>query len=87
MGLVSAEGPFNLFRHLRRLVRVSVEATRIVKALPPSPADAASGSQDRVRVGWGVGREPGAVGGVLAHDSLEVAHGWNLRGEAEVVGG
>ena len=31
-----AEEPFNLIRHLRRLVRVSVETTRIVASLPPS---------------------------------------------------
>ncbi len=34
-----AEEPFKLVRHLRRLVRVSVETTRIVKALPASLAD------------------------------------------------
>ncbi len=31
-----AEEPFNLIRHLRRLVRVAVETTAIVNALPPS---------------------------------------------------
>lgn len=31
-----AEAPFNLIRHLRRLVYISVETTRIVKSLPPS---------------------------------------------------
>jgi len=31
-----AEEPFNLIRHLRRLVTVSVETTRIVAELPPS---------------------------------------------------
>jgi len=30
------DDPFQLIRHLRRLVRVSVETARIVKALPPS---------------------------------------------------
>ena len=34
-----ADEPFNLVRHLRRLVRVSVETARIVKALPPSLTD------------------------------------------------
>lgn len=35
-----ADEPFNLIRHLRRLVRVSVETTRIVAGLPPSlPVD------------------------------------------------
>ncbi len=36
---VWADEPFNLVRHLRRLIRVSVETTRIVKALPPSLPD------------------------------------------------
>ena len=31
-----ADEPFNLIRHLRRLVRVSVETARIVASLPPS---------------------------------------------------
>ncbi|MCY3642433.1 MAG: hypothetical protein OXG41_02550 [Acidimicrobiaceae bacterium] len=31
-----ASEPFNLIRHLRRLVRVSVETTRVVASLPPS---------------------------------------------------
>ena len=31
-----AEEPFNLIRHLRRLVYLSVETTRTVKSLPPS---------------------------------------------------
>ena len=33
---VWAEEPFNLIRHLRRLVRVSVESAQIVAGLPPS---------------------------------------------------
>ena len=33
---VWADEPFNLIRHLRRLVRVSVETARIVASLPPS---------------------------------------------------
>ena len=33
---VWADEPFNLIRHLRRLVRVSVETSRIVASLPPS---------------------------------------------------
>lgn len=37
---VWAEEPFNLIRHLRRLVRVSVDTARIVADLPPSlPSD------------------------------------------------
>lgn len=31
-----ADEPFNLIRHLRRLITVSVETARIVKSLPPS---------------------------------------------------
>ena len=31
-----ADEPFNLVRHLRRLIRVSVETTRLVESLPPS---------------------------------------------------
>lgn len=31
-----AEEPFNLIRHLRRLVYMSVETARIVESLPPS---------------------------------------------------
>ncbi len=34
-----AEEPFNLIRHLRRLVYLSVETARTVKSLPPSLAD------------------------------------------------
>ena len=34
-----ADEPFNLIRHLRRLVRVSVETARIVARLPPSLPD------------------------------------------------
>ena len=34
-----SDEPFNLIRHLRRLVTVSVETARIVAALPPSLAD------------------------------------------------
>ena len=39
-----ADEPFNLIRHLRRLVRLSVETARIVASLPPSltPDDATS---------------------------------------------
>ena len=33
---VWSDEPFNLIRHLRRLVRVSVETSRIVASLPPS---------------------------------------------------
>ena len=33
---VWADEPFNLIRHLRRLITVSVETARIVKSLPPS---------------------------------------------------
>lgn len=33
---VWADEPFNLIRHLRRLIHVSVETARIVKSLPPS---------------------------------------------------
>ena len=33
-----ADEPFNLIRHLRRLVRVAVETTHIVRSLPPSLA-------------------------------------------------
>lgn len=36
---VWADEPFNLIRHLRRLVRVSVETARIVTSLPPSLPD------------------------------------------------
>ena len=36
---VWADEPFNLVRHLRRLVRVSVETARIVVKLPPSLPD------------------------------------------------
>ncbi|MYD06527.1 MAG: helicase [Acidimicrobiaceae bacterium] len=36
---VSAEEPFNLIRHLPRLVRVSVESAQIVAGLPPSLPD------------------------------------------------
>lgn len=31
-----ADEPFNLIRHLRRLITVSVETARIVGSLPPS---------------------------------------------------
>ncbi|MCY4371771.1 MAG: hypothetical protein OXF41_20660 [bacterium] len=34
-----SDEPFNLIRHLRRLVHVSVETARIVKCLPPSLID------------------------------------------------
>ena len=34
-----SDDPFNLIRHLRRLVYVSVETSRIVKSLPPSLDD------------------------------------------------
>ena len=33
---VWADEPFNLIRHLRRLIHISVETTRIVNSLPPS---------------------------------------------------
>ena len=36
---VWADEPFNLIRHLRRLIRVSVETARIVESLPPSLPD------------------------------------------------
>ena len=36
---VWADEPFNLVRHLRRLIRVSVETARIVESLPPSLPD------------------------------------------------
>ena len=39
---VRADEPFNLIRHLRRLVRVSVETVRIVASLPPSLREPAS---------------------------------------------
>lgn len=42
---VWANEPFNLIRHLRRLVRVSVETARIVGSLPPSlPEEPEEGS-------------------------------------------
>ncbi len=43
-----AEEPFDLVRHLRRLVTVSVESARIIASLPPSlptPSSAGSGEQ------------------------------------------
>ncbi len=43
-----AEEPFNLVRHLRRLVTVSVESARIIASLPPSlptPSSAGIGEQ------------------------------------------
>ena len=41
-----SDEPFNLIRHLRRLVTVSVETARIVAALPPSlPTGAAAADQ------------------------------------------
>lgn len=39
-----ADEPFNLIRHLRRLVRVSVETARIVASLPPSLQESTSAS-------------------------------------------
>ena len=42
---VWVDEPFNLIRHLRRLVRVSVETARIVASLPPSlPEECEEGS-------------------------------------------
>ena len=41
-----ADEPFNLIRHLRRLVFVSVETQRIVASLPPSLPDSEGGSNN-----------------------------------------